>query len=444
MKNGFFSSFFLTPQFFSSVIAVILLFIFGFSFPVLFFIAKLVIFLVVAILVADAVLLYRSIKTLMADRKMGRILGLGDESIVHLRIVYKGAIPIDAKIIDELPVQLQERNFIINTRLNPGITKLSYSIKPINRGIYAFGNLNLLVESPIHFVRRKIAIPIAQNIPVYPSIAQMHELELLAFSRVSVQQGAKRYRRIGQSYEFEQISPFVEGDDYRNINWKATGKTRELMVNQYQEERSQNMYCIISKGRAMKMAFGNMSYLDYAINSSLAIANVALKKYDRVGLITFSDKIGTALRAENRTGQVQKILESLYHEKERDMEPSFELLYRSIQRIIKSRSLVLLYANFENINMLDRALPILRKISKSHLLVMILFKDEELEMQSKSTGSSVTEIYQSTLATHHLSEKQEISLKLMRNGIQTVISTPRDLSLDVINKYLELKSRGII
>lgn len=444
MTKGFLSSFFFTPQFFSSAVALILLFAFGFSFPVLFLIAQIVLVLLIATLLADAILLYSSIKKLVADRKTGRILGLGDEATIHLRIIYKGTIPIDALVIDELPVQLQERNFKINTHLNPGINKLSYSIKPINRGVYKFGDLNILLESPIHFVRRKIILPLSQDIPVYPSIEQMHELELLAFSRISNQQGARRYKRIGQSYEFEQIAPFVEGDDYRNINWKATGKTRELMVNQYQEERSQNMYCIISKGRAMKMSFGNMSYLDYAVNSSLAIANVALKKYDRVGLITFSNKIGTALRAENRTGQVQKVLESLYHEKEREMEPSFELLYRSIQRIIKSRSLLLLYANFENINMLNRTLPILRKINNAHLLVMILFKDEELDMRSKATGNTVTDIYQSTLATQHLSEKQEISLKLIRHGIQTVVSTPRELSLDVINKYLELKSRGII
>ena len=375
---------------------------------------------------------------------MPRILGLGDETAINLRIVYRGSLTLDAQIIDEVPIQLQERNFMIKTRLEPGVNKLSYTIRPINKGAYQFGNLNVMVESPIHFVRRKIILPISRIAPVYPSISQMHELELLAFSRISNQQGSKRHKRIGQSYEFEQIAPFVEGDDYRNINWKATGKTRELMVNQYQEERSQNMYCIISKGRAMKMAFSNMSYLDYAINSTLAIANVALKKYDRVGLITFSDKIGTALRAENRAGQIQKILESLYYEKERELEPSYELLYRSISRIIKSRSLLLLYANFENVNMLDRVLPILRKINKSHLLVMILFKDEELEARAKLKSDSITEIYQSALASQHLSEKQEISLKLNRNGIQAVVSTPRALSLDVVNKYMELKSRGMI
>ncbi len=444
MKIGFLKSFFLTPQFFISGVAVIMLFAFGFAFPILFLIAKAVLILVLATVIADGFLLYNSVSRITASRKVGRILGLGDDTPIEIQIAYRGNISLQAEIIDELPVELQEREFHIKMALEPGVNHLSYSITPINKGVYAFGQLNVLIESQIHFARRKITLSIAREVPVYPSIEQMHDLELVAFSRVSTLQGAKRYRRIGQSYEFEQIAPFVEGDDYRNINWKATGKTRELMVNQYQEERSQNMYCIISKGRAMKMAFSHISYLDYAINSTLAISNIALKKYDRVGLITFSDKIGTALRAENRQGQLQKILESLYHEKERDLEPSYELLYRSISRIIKSRSLLLLYANFENANMLDRVLPILRKINKKHLLVLILFEDEELEARSRQQSDSITEIYQATLARQHQSEKREIASRLHRHGIQTIVSTPQNLSLRVINKYMELKSRGII
>lgn len=444
MKKGFLTSFFFTPQFFISGVAVIMLFAFGFAFSILFFIAKVALILLAIMLIADGVLLYSSVSRLTASRKIGRILGLGDDTPIEIQIAYRGTISLQAEIIDELPVELQERAFKIEMALEPGLNHLSYSITPIDKGVYHFGNLNVIIESPIRLARRKITLAISRDVPVYPSVEQMHQLELVAFSRVSTLQGAKKYRRIGQSYEFEQIAPFVEGDDYRNINWKATGKTRELMVNQYQEERSQNMYCIISKGRAMKMAFHHMSYLDYAINSTLAISNIALKKYDRVGLITFSDKIGTALRAENRQGQLQKILESLYHEKERELEPSYELLYQSISRIITSRSLLLLFANFENANMLDRALPILRQINKKHVLVLVLFEDEELEARARQKANSVSEIYQLTLARQHQSEKREIAARLHRQGIQTIVSTPKNLSLEVINKYMELKSRGII
>ncbi len=215
-------------------------------------------------------------------------------------------MPLQATIIDELPNQLQERNFKIEKTLEPGRNTAVYKMRPIDRGIYKFGSLNVLLEGPLHFYQTSRRIAFESEIAVYPSMKQMHETELLAFSRMARPYGHKRYKRIGQSYEFEQISPFTEGDDYRSINWKATGKTRELMVNHYQDERSQNLYCVISKGRAMKMAFRHVTYLDYAINATLAISNVALKKYDNVGLITFSNKIGTALRAENRSGSNSK------------------------------------------------------------------------------------------------------------------------------------------
>ena len=64
------------------------------------------------------------------------------------------------------------------------------------------------------------------------------------------------------------------------------------MVNQYQDERSQSIYSIIDKSRTMRMPFDDMTLLDYAINSTLAFSNVALKKGDKVGLHAFSDRLG--------------------------------------------------------------------------------------------------------------------------------------------------------
>jgi uncharacterized protein (DUF58 family) len=431
-------------MFFSTGVAAIFLCAFGFAFPIVFVLGQIILALLVVLVLADTWLLYFSGIQITGSRKAPRVLGLGDESSIDLSISYEGRVDLDTVIIDEIPDQIQERDMRIAMVLSPGTNEASYKIKPLSRGVYAFGKLNILVESPIHFVRRRVSLPLETNLAVFPSVEQMRAVEMLAFSRVSTQQGSKRFRRIGMSYEFEQITPFVEGDDYRNINWKATGKTRELMSNQYQDERSQNMYCILSKGRAMKLAFNGMSMLDYAINASLAISNVALKKYDKVGLITYSNVIGAAIRADNRHGQLQKISEALYHEQERDLEPSYELLYRSVDRVVKSRSLLMLFANFETGHMLERALPILKKISRKHLLVMILFKDDELEVLSQDVKEDTDSIYSTTLAKKHLSEKEEIAHRLRHQGIQTIVSSPKLLSVNVINKYMELKSRGLI
>lgn len=444
MKIDFFKSFFFTPLFFTTGIAAVFLCGFGFAFPIIFRLGQAIIALLIALVLADFWLLYFSGMRFSVTRNTPRALGLGDETEIKLAIQYEGRVDIDATLIDEIPEQVQRRDLQISLILRPGVTKAAYKIKPLSRGLYRFGKVNLLVESPIHFVKRRISLPLESEISVLPSVAQMRAVEMLAFSRVSNQQGSKRFRRIGMSYEFEQITPFVEGDDYRNINWKATGKTRQLMSNQYQDERSQNMYCILSKGRAMRLAFNGMSMLDYAINASLALSNVALKKYDKVGLITYSNKIGTAIRADNRHGQLQKISEALYNEQERDLEPSYELLYRSIDRVVKSRSLLMLFANFETSHMLERALPILKKISRKHLLVMILFKDDDLEILTHGIREDTESIYRQTLASKHLSEKEEIAIRLRHQGIQTIVSSPKQLSVDTINKYMELKSRGMI
>jgi len=444
MRRSFFKSFFLAPLFFSTGAAAVFLCAFGFVIPPLLVLGKVVIVLLLGFTLTDVALLFSPKLRFSAKRIAPRVFGIGDTVKIALELDYEGSFDLKVQVIDELPVQLQERNFGVQLTMSPGLRKVGYEIMPVNRGLYRFGDTRLLIESPLRLVRRMVTLPTAAETQVYPSILQMRETGMMAFSRMTYQAGTKKMNRMGQSYEFEQITPFVEGDDYRNINWKATGKTRELMVNQFQDERSQNLYCVISKGRAMKLTFNGLSLLDYAINSTLALSNVALKKYDKVGLISFSDKIGTALRAENRKGQLQKILESLYSETERDREPGYELLYRSLDRLAKTRSLVVMFANFETPQMLDRAMPILGKIGKKHLFVMVLFKDAELEQAARFPKDSIDSVYRRTLAEKYLHDRNEISKKLRNRGIHTISATPEELSVSTINRYLELKAKRLI
>jgi uncharacterized protein (DUF58 family) len=234
MKKGW-KSIWLTPLFFTTGVTVIFLLAFGFAFPVLFRLGQVLLVVLLVLTGTDLYFVFRKENQVEARRKLPHILGLGDETKVVLELFFRGPLTLSAAVYDELPFQIQMRNVRIDFDLDPGLNRVSYTFRPINRGNYAFGSLNLLLEGPIHFVRRRMVFNLSEEIPVYPSIRQMHETELMAFSRVVQSEGEKRYRRIGQSYEFEQISPFVEGDDYRNINWKATGKPRELMVNQYQD-----------------------------------------------------------------------------------------------------------------------------------------------------------------------------------------------------------------
>jgi uncharacterized protein (DUF58 family) len=296
----------------------------------------------------------------------------------------------------------------------------------------------------VRLIQRRITYPAAVTVPVYPSIIQMKNLEMKAMSLKSNLAGIKRLRRFGHSYEFEQIKNYVFGDDFRSINWKATSRRGSLMVNQYEDERAQQIYSIIDCSRNMLMPFEGLSLLDYSINSSLAISNIVLRKQDRAGLITFSEKIYTMLSAERSRSQLQKILESLYRQGEKNQEANFELLYITVRNYVKGRSLLFLYTNFESVYAMERVLPLLRKLNKLHLLVVVFFKNTEVSNFNHEPSQNLRDIYMQTVAQKFTQEKIQIVQQLRQYGLQVILTEPKDLSINTINKYLELKARGMI
>jgi uncharacterized protein (DUF58 family) len=273
---------------------------------------------------------------------------------------------------------------------------------------------------------------------------QLRKYDLMAFSNNLFQYGLKKIRRIGHTMEFEQIKEYVQGDDLRTINWKATAKKNQLMVNQYQDEKSQNVYMVIDKGRVMKMPFNDLSLLDYAINATLVLSNVIIKKQDKAGIFAFSKKVENRVVAEKRQSQMQQIMENLYNIKTDFFESDFSRLYVDVKKHINQRSLIILYTNFETLDGLHRQLPYLKGIAKNHLLVVVFFNNTELNELIHKKADNVQEIYDKVIAEKFAFEKRLIVNELRKYGIYSVLTQPENLTLDTINKYLEIKARGIL
>ena len=436
---------YLTNRFFLLFGGIIIAFCLSFALQFLFPVMQAIFVLAVTVVLIDVVLLFNRSFEVTGERKVPKVFSLGDENPIKLSLESTSNLPMHLTVIDELPEQFQERNFSLNLFLPKKEKRIStYHLRPVKRGEYEFGHTNVFANTQIGLVQRRFQIAEPQTIPVYPSIIQMKQFELKAMQKISHFQGIKKIRRLGHSYEFEQIKNYVKGDDYRSVNWKATGRQGELMVNQYEDERAQQVYVVIDKSRTMKMPFEGINLLDYAINTGLVIANIALQKHDKAGLITFSDKMGTVIRAERNAAQLRKIMNALYNEKERHFEANFELLYYASRSIIKGRSLVLLYTNFESMYAMERVLPILRKINRLHLLVVIFFENTEIADFVEGEAKDTESIYIQTVARGMMTEKRQIVSTLRKYGIQTILTRPEELSVNTVNKYLELKARGMI
>ena len=381
-------------------------------------------------------------KAFFAKRTAPERLSNSDDNELAIFIENWYPFSIAAGIIDEIPYQFQKRDVLFETSLSPRQRKsINYVLRPTKRGEYEFGMIRVFVTSPIGLVRRRYNFDQAETLPVYPSFLQMRKYELMAISNNLTDVGIKKIRRLGHSMEFEQVKNYVQGDDYRTINWKATARHGSLMTNSYIDEKSQHVYCIIDKSRAMKMPFEGLSLLDYAINASLVLLNVALLKEDKAGLITIAEKVGSVLAADKRPTQINKILEVLYKEKTRYLETNMELLYTTVRQVIKQRSLVVFFTNYESLSSLQRQLPYLRRIAKFHLLLVVFFENTELKKISEKPAGDVEGIYIKTIAEKFAYDKKLIAKELAKYSIQSILSTPQNLTINTINRYLEIKAR---
>ena len=441
----FFKSLYLQKRFFIALGILVVLFVFAFFFERLEDYMKIGFFVVMALLFIDVLLLYRMKEGIKASRNLPTKLSNGDSNPIELLVSNQYNTIVDVKIIDELPTQFQERNFEIKYQLKAKDSKtFTYSIRPTERGEYHYGALQVFVGSFLGLAQRRFSFDQAAMVPNYPSFLQMRKYELMAFTNKLKDYGLKKIRRIGHTMEFEQIKDYVQGDDVRNINWKASAKRNQLMINQFQDEKSQPVYSVIDKGRVMKMPFEELKLVDYAINATLVISNIALKKGDKAGMFSFSNKVSNQVMAQKRASQMNLILETLYNLDTDFKESDFARLYVDIKRTITQRSLLLLYTNFETMDALHRQLPYLQAIAKSHLLVVIFFENTELKELVKSPAYSTQEIYQKTIAEKFVYEKKLIVNELNKYGIQTILTEPQNLTVNTINKYLEIKARGLL
>ncbi|WP_443634894.1 DUF58 domain-containing protein [Candidatus Marifrigoribacter sp. Uisw_064] len=441
---AFIKSFFLSQRFFIVLSIIAVLFLISYWIPNIYGIIWLLVYGFLLVLLLEASMLFSN-KGIKGERILPEKFSNSDENEIIIQFSNNYSFKIDISVIDELPVQFQKRDFIKIIQIaGKHRSSFQYNVRPVDRGEYIFGNLNCYVTSNIGLIKRRFTFNKEQLVKVYPSFIQMKKYDFLAIDNRLTQYGLKKIRRIGHTLEFEQIKEYIIGDDVRTVNWKATAKRGQLMVNQYQDEKMQPIYSIIDTSRVMKMPFEGLKLVDYAINSALAFSNIALKKGDKVGMVDFSNKVGSYLPAQAKKTYLNNILDTLYNIETKFLDSDFGVLQSLVRRRITHRSLLLLYTNFEHISSLHRQLPYLKAISKKHVLVVIFFENTELHSLSQTKAESIPEIYDQTIAQQFEFDKKLMVRELQQRGIQTVLTSPQDLTVNTINKYLEIKAKGLL
>ena len=440
------ASVFLTARPFWLVLGLVAAFVAAFFWAPLLVPTQLAVAALAVALVADALMLWGQ-GTVGARRAVPDRLSMGDDNEITLDLASTYPFPVSVRVIDEVPVQFQERSggTVVPLAARARQT-VRYTLRPTRRGVYAFGRLLLYASGPLGLVARRVVAASGGDAAVYPSLIQMQRYAFLAESDRLREVGVKQVRRLGHTLEFDQIRPYVTGDDRRSVNWKATARRSayqpRLMVNTYQDEREQPVVVALDMGRAMQSPFQGLTLLDHAVNAALVVLNTALRTHDRAGLVAFDREVTAFVPPDRRRGQLAALLDSLYRLDPGYTDPSYEGLFAALRQRLRQRSLVLLMANFDTVAGLERQLPYLRQIARTHRLVVILFENTGLRDLLAAPAERLEDVYVKASAEALAVEKREIARTLERHGIGAVLTTPETLTVDAVNRYLQIKAQG--
>lgn len=410
----------------------------------LFHIAAVVLAVLLTLTVVDMAVLYLSARV-SVRRTCEERLSNGEDNPVTLTVTNNSAMPLHVTLLDEVPPELQERDLQWHLTVKPKQEQpLRYDVRPTRRGQMTFGHVWAYASSMLGLMERRFRCARPQTVKVYPSFLALRRIDLRPLNDHLVEQGTKRVRRVDSNTEFEQIKEYVTGDEIRHINWKASARRMQPMVNVYHDERSQEVYSVVDMGRTMQVAAEGMTLLDHSINAALALSFVAVNKEDQAGVATFDVHFNTLVRASRRSGQMHRIMETLYAADTTFGESDYSELCLSLNHQLRRRSFIVLFTAFDALGSLYRQLPYLRQINKRHRLLVVFFKDEELQRFAQSESEDCEDYYQRVVAEKMMHERRLIADILQQQGIHSVLTSTRYLVVDVVNKYLEMKARRML
>ena len=432
---------FLTRRFYIVMSLLIIVVAVGYALPPLMGVGMVGVALLVVATAVEVALLYQK-RGVEAWRSCDVRFSNGDDNRVDIRVENHFGFRLLLEVIDESPVVFQRRDIVFTLTLQAGHGKtISYTLRPTQRGDYAFGQVRVFASTSLGLAQRRFSCAKPQSVKVYPAFMILRQYELLAISNQLTALGIKRIRRVGNYTEFEQIKDYVAGDDFRTINWKASARRHELMVNVYQTERSQQVLCLIDKGRVMHAAFQGMSLLDYAINASLALSFVAMHKEDKAGIATFCQRVDNFVTPSRQPSQMRTILDTLYNVSTDFGESDFSTLTTELPLFLRRRSLVVLFTNFHGTATMQRQLPYLKQLARHHRLLVVFFANTSLHEYVDTKARTTADYYEHVVAETMIHDQQLAAQQLRQHGILSLLTTPEQLSVNVINKYLEIKQK---
>jgi uncharacterized protein (DUF58 family) len=406
-------------------------------------------------------------RTLRVQRSLAAVdkLSLGAWNPVELHLGNPSARRQHVLIRDQPPITfaLDPPRPLFETRIEPRSEQTrTYRVRPPQRGDATFGDLYLRVDGPLGLIRRSFRQRnTGQAIRVYPNLRELKRYDLMVRRGLEAQPGGRPVRVAGASIEFERVRDYLPDDEFRHINWKATARRGQPMVNQFESERSQNLVILLDAGRSMAAladpprAAGSedddaseaaltLTKLDRALNAGLLLAYVASQRADRVALLAYADDVRVFVPPQRGRRALLATVQALYNLRAEPVEPDHARAFDFLARRNLRRSLVVLFTDLADRESSSVLAAHMLRAARQHLVVCVTLGDPNLRRPAERRPTDATMLYEKMVAQQLLDDRAAVLAQLASRGVLTVDTDADSLHPRLIATYLEAKLRGRI
>lgn len=380
------------------------------------------------------------------EREMEQRFAMGAENEVTIKVSNRSGRKVTFIVKDDYPAQME----LLSPReaqltIPAGRSRAwSYALLPTARGKYNFGNTSIRFLTPLGLLWRQLGYLTECDVKVYPDIREARKHEIYAHRNRRPEPGIRRMRLRGQGREFELLREFVIGDEIRHISWAATARRGKLITRQYTIERSQNIVVLLDTGRLMTARIGKLTKLDHAVNATLSIAYVAAAGGDNVGLVAFSRRVVSYLPPRRGSDQINRLMEELYSLEPQMIEPSYKRAFNFFGLNCKRRSLAVILTDLVDRDASAELLAHTSQLIPRHLPLIITIGDTDLREMVRTEPAESGDVYRQAVAEEILRQREEALMRIRHAGGLALDVPAGRLSLELVNKYLEVKERGLL
>jgi len=385
-------------------------------------------------------------------RELPDVVGLGDEA--EARYVVRSRWPrrVRVALYDRLPAAVERRGAaplvpVAAMALGGEATEATVPVSLVGRarGVHALGPVALEVRGPLGLVRRVLRRDPGDRLTVAPSLSGVRQYRLLALQHRLADAGVRNVRRRGQGTTFASLREYVPGDDPRRIDWKATARRGGVIVREHTVEQGQTVIVAVDAGRLMTQLAGDVPRFEHALSAALVLADVALASGDHVGLLLFDDEVRAWVAPARGREALGRMREALVPARATMMEPDYAAAFRTLATRHRRRSLVVLFTDVIDPRASSALIAHTSRSASRHLPLVVALRNDALAAAAQPTGhSSSTALYESAAAEELLSAREEALQQMRRAGVDVVDASPSQLAIAVVNRYLEVKARGVL